>query len=84
MIVTVLKTTFPKAKPKVILYRDFSKCDVSSFGSKLKKEFQTKVVRNYEPFENIFIEVLDNSAPYRKKVVRANQKPYVTKRLRKR
>ena len=88
MIVTVLKTTFPKAKPKVILYRDFSKYDVSSLGSKLKKEFQTKVVRNYEPFENIFIEnifidVLDNSAPYKKKVVRANQKPYVTKRLRK-
>ena len=34
MIATVLKTTFPKAKPKVILYRDFSKYDVSSFGSK--------------------------------------------------
>ena len=33
--------------------------------------------------ENIFIDVLDNSAPYKKKVVRANQKPYVTKRLRK-
>ena len=38
MIVTVLKTTFPKAEPKVILSRDFSKYDVSSFGSKLKKE----------------------------------------------
>ena len=83
MIVTVLKTTFPKAKPKVIQYRDFSKYNVKSFGSKLKKKYQTKVVRNYEPFENIFIEILHISAPYKKKVVRANQKPYVTKKLRK-
>ena len=38
MIVTVLKTTLPKTKFKVILYRDFSKYNVKSFGSKLKKK----------------------------------------------
>lgn len=70
MIVTVLKTTFPKAKPKVILYRDFSKYNVKSFGSELKKKYQTKAVRNYEPFENIFIDVLHINA--QKKVMESD------------
>ena len=40
-------------------------------------------LNDYQSFETIFLGVLDRHAPHKKKVVRANQKPYVTKTLRK-
>ena len=83
MIITVLKTTFPKAKPKVITYRDYSKFVKEDFHQKLKSNIMAGNVKDYETLETIFLGVYNSLAPYKRKVVRANQKPYVTKRLRK-
>ena len=83
MIITVLKATFPKGKPKVITYRDFSKYTKDDFSTKLNYKLQANDVKVYDSFEKIFLEVLNTHAPCKKKVVRANQKPYVTKKLRK-
>ena len=43
----------------------------------------TELVDNYRSFGNVFIDVLNRHAPIRKKVIRANHAPYVTKGLRK-
>ena len=83
MIITVLKTTFPKAKPRVVPYRDFSKYKKEDFGGELKVNLQSKGQKNYESFENIFLDVFSSHAPTKKKVIMANQKPYVTKEMRK-
>ena len=83
MIVTVMKTTFPKAKPKVLLYRDFSKFIENNFRRELKEKLQNLRSKDYESFERVFLEVLNIHAPFKKKVVRSNEKPYVTKQLRK-
>ena len=83
MIVTVLKTTFPKAKPKIIPYRDYSKFVENNFRRDLREKIRGIVVKDYDSFERAFLYVLNIHAPYKKKVVRANQKSYVTKRLRK-
>ena len=83
MIITVLKTTFPKAKPKVIFYRDYSKFIDNDFRNDLRGKLQDLRTKDYESFENTFLEVLNIHAPHKKKVVRANQKPYVTKQFRK-
>ena len=83
MIITVLKTTFPKAKPRIVTYRDFSKYRKEEFGRELKINLETKGQNNYESFENIFLDVFNSHAPPKKKVIRANQKPYVTKNMRK-
>ena len=83
MIITVLKTTFPKAKPKVVLYRDYSKFVENHFRIDLKEKLREIREINYSSFENIFLSVLNKHTPYKKKVVRANQKPYLTKQLRK-
>ena len=37
----------------------------------------------YNSFDDAFLSVFNNYAPYKKKVIRANHKPYVTKQLRK-
>ena len=43
----------------------------------------TELVDNYSSFENVFIDVLNRHASIKKKVIRANHAPYVTKALRK-
>ena len=83
MIITVLKTTFPKAQPKIIPYRDYSKFVEIDFRRDLKTNLKSMTLNDYQSFETIFLGVLDRHAPHKKKVVRANQKPYVTKTLRK-
>ena len=79
MIVTVLKTTFPKNKPKVIVYRDFSKFVKEHFREALRAELQKTKVISYEPFENLYLMVLNIHAPVKKKIIRANHKPYISK-----
>ena len=39
MILTVLKTSFPKAKPKQIIYRNFKIFDLSIFKNDLRKKY---------------------------------------------
>ena len=70
MIVTVLKTTFPKAKPKIILYRDYSKFVEKDFRRDLRQKLLILSKKDYEVFERIFLEVLNIHARYKKKVVR--------------
>ena len=82
MVLIVLKTTFPIEKPKVIAYRSFSTYNVLNFRQDLKENLCNKE-NTYYNFEKIFLNVLDSHAPQKKKTVRANHKPYVTKQMRK-
>ena len=81
MILTVLKTTFPKAKRKEIIYRNYKNFDLNIFKNDLRKNIES--VDNYEVFETEFLNILNNHAPQKKKVIRANHVPYMTKPLRK-
>ena len=83
MVVTVMKTTFPKAEPKIVYYRDYKKFDLLVFRRELRDELRKSVVLGYAHFEHIFLTVLDKHAPVKQRVVRANDKPYMTKVLRK-
>ena len=83
MVITVLKTTFPKAKPKVIQYRDYKNFILENFRMELRYRLQNEVVDNYAKFEDIFLETLNKHAPTKKKVLRGNDKPYMSKTLRK-
>ena len=40
-------------------------------------------MENYTKFEKIFLEGLDKHAPLKKKIMRADNKPYMSKTLRK-
>ena len=75
MVVTVLKTTFPKSKPKEIVYRSYKSFDRDVFRAELKeglKKFFADEL-NYDHFENTFLSVLNKHAPIKKKIVRANE-----------
>ena len=81
MILTVLKTTFQKVKAKEIVYRNFKQFDMNKFKNDIREKLRS--VNNYETFESEFLNVLNIHAPLKKKVIRANHVPYMTKSLRK-
>ena len=79
MVFTVLKSTFPKEKPKEIIYRNFKNFDLNNFKNDIRTNMQ--LVDNYDGFEKEFLKVLNNHAPLKKKFIRANHVPYMTKAL---
>ena len=81
MVITVLKFTFVKAKPKVIQYRSYKHFNNNSFRENLRMKLS--ITREYDDFEKAYLEVLDKHAPIKKKTVHANQVPYMSKTLRK-
>ena len=60
-------------------YRDYKYFDRTKFKNNLNEKLCKGV---YESFETTFIEVLNKHAPLRKKLLRANHAPYITKTLR--
>ena len=58
MILTVLKTSFPKSAPKKIVYRNYKNFNSNSFKSDLNK--QLKYTEAYESFENVFLNIFRN------------------------
>ena len=63
MILTSMKSTFQKAPPKVILYRDMKKFDKVAFKAELKEKLDKIDPTSYLSFENTFTEMLDKHAP---------------------
>ena len=81
MILTILKSTFPKVRPKQIDYRKFKNFDLNNFKNEIRTKMQ--LIDKYETFEEEFLKVLNNHVPLKKKFIRANHAPYMTKNLRK-
>ena len=82
MSITVLKFKFEKSKSKEVNYRDYKKFDQCLFKTDLKAAFSGGC-DTYQEFETIFLSTLNLHAPFKKKIIRANHAPYMTKSLRK-
>ena len=67
MIVTVQKYTFVKAKPRVIHYRCYKDFDNISFRNELRARLS--VTANYDEFDKVYLQVLNNHAPMKSKTV---------------
>ena len=85
MTVTVLKTEFVKADPVQINYRDYKNYNSLNFGKDLRNKLNSDITsdKDYNKFQNILCEVLEEHAPLKKKCIRANNSPFMTKQLRK-
>ena len=83
MVITVINFSFQKTKPREIVYRDYKTFDYENFEYDLKFSLTSNEVSTYSSFEKTFVDTLNIHAPLKKKVIRANQAPYVTKRMRK-
>ena len=84
MTTTVLKTEFVKADPILVNYRDYKNYNSTSFGHDLRSKLNNEACnKDYHKFQTILCEVLEKHAPIKKKFIRANNSPFMTKQLRK-
>ena len=85
LVLSVIKTTFPKAKPKTNFYRDFKHFEENIFKDDLKRCLyaNTDTSVNFSKFQEVFLNVLAIHAPIKQKYIRVNEVPYMTKNLRK-
>ena len=85
MTITVLKAFFPKQAPKLIKYRDYKSFDSNIFHYELKDRIQKADINNicYETFQTIFMELLNEQAKVKQKYIRANNAPYMNKKMSK-
>ena len=63
-------------------YRDYKNFDQDIFSQELRASLSPETVHDYTSFEKNFLGLLNKDAPLKKKVLRANHAPYVTKSLR--
>ena len=83
LVISVFKTTFSITGPKEMMYRDYKKIDQDIFSQELCTSLSCETVLDYTSFEKNFLGVLNKHALIKKKLLRANHAPYVTKALRK-
>ena len=84
MVISVFKTTFAKAKPKELVYRAYKKFDKEKFRSDVLEMLNNAATPiSYTYFKDCIIDKLNEYAPLKKRVVRSNEVPYMTKKLRK-
>ena len=82
LVLSVFKTTFTKSKPKEIVRRNYRKFNENNFNQDLHDQHSSEQPKDYASFEKIFLSILEH-APLKKKLLRANHAPYITKALRK-
>ena len=87
MIVSVLKTTFQKLKPKIVHYSDYTKFSNDDFRKKLLTNLSLENINTnsngLERFLQISINTLDQMAPTKMKYIRGNNMPFLNKELSK-
>ena len=77
-----MKMSFKKRCTIERHYRNCKYFDQIKFKNNINEKL-SEGISNYESFETTFIEVLNKHAPLKKKLLRANHAPYITKTLRK-
>ena len=87
LISTLFKSHFTRLRPKVITHRNYKKFDENLFLNDLQKLDIKLDAENsqssYLLISNKFLEVVNKHAPLKKKVLRGNHSPFVTKKFQK-
>ena len=84
LTLTVMKMNYQKQVPKVIYYRNYKFFDNQSFRADLLKKVSMHGIYHdvdCKTFEDIFLDTLDMHAPLKKRYIRANNAPFMTKDL---
>ena len=81
LIVTCPKAHFKKLPPKKIVYRDYKNFNKNFDQNLIQRKFYSQK-NSYDLFTETFKSVVDHHAPQKKKFVRGNDAPFMTKPLR--
>ena len=88
MVVSIVKSKYQKEGPSIINYRNYKDFKLEEFRKDLhleinKLQASKTDILSYRQFEEAFNEVVEKHAPMKKKFVRENHAPFMTKSLRK-
>ena len=83
LVLTVLKTSITKSKPQKITYRDYKNFDSVRFNGELKYVLEKEKTMSCIKFDKMFLRILNQHAPLKSKLLRANHASYISKPLRK-
>ena len=81
LIYSMLKTAFHKEEPKTLINRDYKTFSLETFSSELFLKLESQENNDWQTFEKIFVDTLNNQAPKKSKIFRGNQKPHINKIL---
>ena len=85
MTITVMKSVFKKLPPHLMTYRDYKRFNVNLFRVSLRTSLAdiNEANINYATFQRKFMEILNEHAPMKERLVRANNAPFMNKILSK-
>ena len=87
MTVTTLKTCLKKKSPKIITYRNYKSINTTTFKNELDTELKNINISNkhitYDLFKKCFMSIVNKHAPLKKRLIRANNAPFMDKNLSK-
>ena len=83
MTITVLKRYFKKKPPITIKYRDLRYFNGLKFREDIRNQLEQISEVDVDSFKHVFISTWNSHAPVKKKVVRANNAPFMNKSLSK-
>ena len=83
IVLTVFRSQLVKGNVKANLYRDYNSFDIKLLKEDLDKNPKSNNTVNLSDFQNTFTTVLHKHAPIKKKILRFNNNPDMSKALRK-
>ena len=83
LVSVMLNKKISKGITKALFYRDYKKFEQNKFAKDLTHQLQNTKNLSYNKFEKVFFAVSDNHVPLKKKQLRFNHSPFMTKALRK-
>ena len=79
LVLTVLKTSITKSKPLKIAYRYYKNFDSVRFNDELKYVLVKEKITSCTKFDEMFLQILNQHAPLKSKLLRANHASYISK-----
>lgn len=83
LTLTVLNSTIPKKEPRLIQYRSLKNFKASVFKNDLNEALANAKPGDFNEFDAEFKRVINKHMPVKKKFVRNNHSPFITKQARK-
>ena len=86
MIITTFRLSYTREPPRNMIYRNYKNFNAQDFlidlKTNLRLEEQTSTCVSYDKLTKIFKETTDKHVPQKKRKLRGNQAPFMTKELK--
>ena len=82
LVVSTMKLSY-KNRPRMIKYRDYKNFSNEHFKNSLHEKLTNNTELDYNGFEEIVLNLLSSQAPFKKRIVRANQEVFMNKEIHK-